>query len=147
MAEAQFLRINVPPEPPLFGKNPAFAVSGGLLLPEGKDDSKNVEVRVRLYRPVNGKLVVEREGTAKIRPDRTRKGLYLFVLNWGGKGKVCPPGQYIVRVDCLDKSVKGTPLVATSSVFITIAADEKQELTGVQLSSQLIASDTAASKK
>jgi hypothetical protein len=87
---------------------------------EARDD---LDVHVRLYRPVNGDLEVIQEVPAEIKAGPPGEpGLYSFACDL----KPTTPlksGKYLVRVDCLNKRDSQPSLWASASEFLTIAAE------------------------
>jgi hypothetical protein len=99
-----------------------IAVGGFLFLPdlEAKDDP---DVRVRLYRPVDGDLDVVQEKAADIKAGPPGEpATYTFNCDLEPE-KPLKPGKYLVRVDCLNKRDSRPSLWASASEFLTIAAE------------------------
>ena len=121
-----FLRIYNPIEREKYADTANMAVTGYLYLPNRDDEPKSFYVRVRLYRPADGKFVIAQETTAEVKPAKREKGVYSFL---GDINRKVPfkPGQYLLRVDCRDKTVKNRPVIATQSVFVEIASRSSDE--------------------
>jgi hypothetical protein len=98
-----------------------IGVRGFVFLPdlEAKED---LNVRVRLYRPVDGELDIAHEEIAKVDAGWPgHPGTYKFASDLKPTQPV-KPGKYLVRVDCLNKRDSQPALWATASEFLTIAA-------------------------
>jgi hypothetical protein len=98
-----------------------IAVAGYVFTPdlEAKED---LNVRVRLYRPIDGDLDLAHEQIAKVDDGWPGEpGTYKFTCDLKSKTPV-KPGKYLVRVDCLNRR-DSQPWVWTSAAeFLTIEA-------------------------
>ena len=114
-----FLRIHNPVENERYGLGANIAVNGYLLCLPVERKLEDVTVRVRLYRPVNGRFEIEQEASGEITaPLPDAPGTLQFHGDLK-RNKRLQPGQYMVRVDCLQKSDEGSKLLASNCVFLT----------------------------
>jgi hypothetical protein len=118
-AEHRFLRIHSPVDDERYADTAKIAVNGYLFLPDRKVDSDSVTIRVGYDRPSGKRFIIAHETTAELKPATNEKGMYPFVGDTKPKVPL-ETGRYLLRVDCLDKSGKGPPILATQSVFIEI---------------------------
>ena len=119
--EHRFLRIYNPIDLEKYADTSGVAVNGYLYLPrpDVQYQARFLSVRIRLLQ-VKNKLVVVKEKHAKISAV-DGKGVFDFVGDLKSEAPL-EPGQYVLRVDCHDKLVKGEPMIATQSVFIEVVA-------------------------
>ncbi|HEX6987237.1 MAG TPA: hypothetical protein VF170_17800 [Planctomycetaceae bacterium] len=117
--EHRFLRIYHPMDGERYVGSATIAVNGYLYLPGREISADTVDVRVAFYRPVDGRLKLQQAGAAKLfRGADDGPGERTFLLNFDWVQRP-PAGQYVVRIDCLDRK-DGQAVIATQSVFITI---------------------------
>lgn len=125
----RFIRIYNPTDRAQYADTSNLAVHGYLYLPNRDDDPKSFSVRVRLYRPTGSKLLIAHEAFAEVKPAKKEKGVYPFLADI--KGTVpFKPDLYVLRVDCRDRTVKKSPIIARQSVFVEVVSrnriDEKR---------------------
>jgi hypothetical protein len=116
----QFARISQPQEEAELENGSQIAGAGYVFMPEA-EKKEDFEVRVRLYRPIEGDFEVVREAIAVLGAgfrDEPSTWQYKFSLNLE---KPVPKGEYLLWVDCFDKSARRQGLLASASQFVTVA--------------------------
>lgn len=114
--QQHFLRINTPTEQDRYSTTSNVEVQGSILLSDHKGMAKSLYVRVRLYYPVDGRFVVVKEELADVQAKANDKRCYVYYANLDTE-EPYKVGRYLLRVDCLDKTQEGWPIVASQSVF------------------------------
>lgn len=117
--EHQYVRAYHPLENERYAESARIGVAGHVYRPGG-EGADGLTIRVRLYRPSDGKLTTEDEVTEELSSHPSEDGVLLFATNLNWKRKKLEPGQYAVRVDCLRQTDTGTEMVASQSVFIEV---------------------------
>jgi hypothetical protein len=118
--EHKLLRIHEPREQEQLTTTANIATNGYVLVPGFRGAHTDLSIQVRLYRPANGNFVVVQEFEGIVQPERPGEpGVYGFIADIKTK-KAREPGQYLVRVECLDKRDKNPRLLASQMVFITV---------------------------
>jgi hypothetical protein len=115
----QSVSISKPREEARLQNGSRAAGTGFLFMPEA-EKKEDVQVRVRLYRPIDGDFEVIREVIAEVGPGhRPSTWRYEFHLNLE---KPVREGKYLLWVDCFDESTRRAGLLASASAFVTVAS-------------------------
>jgi hypothetical protein len=133
-AEAQknhFMRLTNPQDTQRYGPGATCVVMGLLQSPDSETDVESVLLRLRVFRPGEQGFVVANEAGTSLKKALTA----VKKLATGGRlytfeARVKLPveqGQYLLRVDCLDRKTAKYPenLIATQSLFIDVPVTPK----------------------
>jgi hypothetical protein len=114
----QSVSISKPREDARLQNGSRAAGTGFLFMPDA-EKKEDLQVRVRLYRPIDGDFEVIREVNAEVGPGpRPSTWRYEFHLNLE---KPVREGRHVLWVDCFDKSTRRAGLLASASAFVTVA--------------------------
>jgi hypothetical protein len=123
-----YLTLSSPQDMQRFGPTATSLVIGSLQSPLAEKDANSIILRLRAFRPDKESFIIANEAVAELsrattQVTRLATGHYRFVfkaaLQLPGE-----PGEYLLRVDCLDRRVENYPqnLMATQSLFVRVQA-------------------------
>jgi hypothetical protein len=114
-----FLKITSPVDKQNYAPGVTSNITGVLRIPDSTTDKDSLLLRFRVFRPGNKTFVIEAESLEEVKNLPKGKPVVAF------QGSLTIPkeqGQYLLRVDCLNRNVAGFPknLVASQSLFIKV---------------------------
>jgi hypothetical protein len=121
-----FLRLSNPTDTQCYGLGATCVITGSLQLPKSGEDASSLLLRLRAFRPGRQAFVIANEAAIPLEKAATQvtkraagERLYVFQARLRLPQE---PGEYLLRVDCLDLKRAKYPdsLVATQSLFIEI---------------------------
>ena len=114
-----FLKITSPEDMGQFATGVTTKITGLLQIPDARTDKESLFLRFRLFVPGDKAFVIVTEAIVPVKNPLKGKNLLPFQQSMKLPDE---PGQYLLRVDCLDFEAPTYPksLVATSSLFIKL---------------------------
>jgi len=129
--EVSFLKITNPPENQVYGPKENCLVTGAMQMSGPKTKIELMLLRITVYQPRRQEFIWANQSAIEMAKAVTKsKDVIPGTVLYSFRGDVAlpkEPGEYLLRVDCLDWTDDKHPrnIIATQSIFIRIRPGEK----------------------